>query len=155
MHFENTRVQRVKPQGTTNANPVNDIQQKCKPDRTNIFFYKPKDDRTYGERVDDRWRLDTGAKQFGKTQSRWWKQRYNLGAISPGKAKKCKIEALKNLRGAKGNVWRREYVAVIRRQTTPHLHCRFLCPLTKRESIGEKEDVMGKQRKCIGRKRIS
>ncbi len=28
------------------------------------------------------WRLDTGLKRFGKTQSRWWKQRYNLGAIT-------------------------------------------------------------------------
>ncbi len=36
-----------------------------------------------------------GIKRFGKTQSEWWKQRYNLGAISPRKAKEMQIEALK------------------------------------------------------------
>ncbi len=50
------------------------------------------------ERVDDRLRLDhRELKRFGKTQSRWWKQRYNLGAISPRKVEETQIEALKRL----------------------------------------------------------
>ncbi len=36
-----------------------------------------------------------GAKGFGKTQSRWRKQRYNLGAILPRESGEMQIEALK------------------------------------------------------------
>ncbi len=61
-----------------------------KPDRTkdNIFL-KPKDDRTYGERVDDRLELDTESKSGRKTRSRWWKQRYNKGDITK-ESEECK-----------------------------------------------------------------
>ncbi len=48
---------------------VNDIQTKISnltKTKDNIFL-KPKDDRTYGERVDDRWRLNyRGAKAIRK-----------------------------------------------------------------------------------------
>ncbi len=73
--------------GTTNANPVNDIQTEISlpTERKTISFLKPKDDRTYGERVDDCLRLDTGGavKRFGKTQSRMVEATAQLGAISP------------------------------------------------------------------------
>ncbi len=50
----NTRGQR-NYKGTTNANPVNDIQTKIQAStERDTFLLKPKDDRTYGERVDDR-----------------------------------------------------------------------------------------------------
>ncbi len=39
----------------------------------------------------------------GKTQSRWWKQRYNLGAITK-ESEEMQIEALKEAYRAKGNV---------------------------------------------------
>ncbi len=43
--------------------------------------------------VDDR--LDTGElKRFGKTQSRWWKQRYNWGDVL-AESEEMQIEALK------------------------------------------------------------
>ncbi len=69
------------------------IQTKIsKPDRTkDNIFSETEDDRTlYGERVDDRLEAGPqGAKAIRKgTQSGGWKQRYNLGAISPRKAKK-------------------------------------------------------------------
>ncbi len=58
----------------------------------NNIFLKP-NDKTYGERVDDNFGLYRGAKAIRrKTQSRWWKQRYNLGAISQ---EQMQIEALK------------------------------------------------------------
>ncbi len=47
-------------------------------------------------------------KRFGKVQSRWWKQQYNR-AISPRKTKMQNRGVEKGARGAKGNVWRREY----------------------------------------------
>ncbi len=62
-----------------------------KPDRTkdNIFL-KPKDDRTHGElgwmTV---WRLDTGAKRFGRRSQDGGNNGYNLGAISP-ESEECK-----------------------------------------------------------------
>ncbi len=47
------------------------------------------------------WRLDTGNKRFGKTQSRWWKQLVQLrGDIT--RSEEMQIEALKESRGAKG-----------------------------------------------------
>ncbi len=55
---------------------------------------------TYGERVDDR--LEAGIQGEFKSDSEGRSQDggkavRNLGAISPRKAKKCKIEALKEL----------------------------------------------------------
>ncbi len=48
--------------GTTNANPVNIFKQNGISFLTEraISSRKPKDDRTYGERVDDRLEVDTG-----------------------------------------------------------------------------------------------
>ncbi len=79
--------------GTTNANPVNDIQTKISSltkTKDNIFL-KPKDNRTYGERVVTVLELDTGAKRFGRHDQDGG-NRHNR-AISP--RKRMQIEALK------------------------------------------------------------
>ncbi len=81
--------------GTTNANPVNDIQQNIKPDRMkdNIFL-KPKDTsnvwRAGGCTV---WRLIQGAKAILKRRIDGGKTGTTWGRYS--RVKKCKNEALK------------------------------------------------------------
>ncbi len=56
-------------------------------------------------------RLEAGYRELkdSKDAVKMVKQRYNFGAISPRKAKKCNRGVERGLRGAKGNVWRREY----------------------------------------------
>ncbi len=93
MHFENTRGQRVDYKRQRTRTRSTTFKQKY-PLRLNEHdnFLKPKDDRTYGERVDDRaleagyWELKDlkdAVKMVEATAT-------NLGAISPRKAKKCK-----------------------------------------------------------------
>ncbi len=89
LHFE-TQVNGG-PKAQRNANPVNDIQTKITARTSTHILLKPKDDRTYGERVDDRLEADTGERSIRKDAVKMvQKQRYNLGAISPRRAKKCK-----------------------------------------------------------------
>ncbi len=56
LHFENTRGQRVDYKGTTNAKPGQRHSNKnIKPGpNERQYLPKPKDERTHGERVDDR-----------------------------------------------------------------------------------------------------
>ncbi len=59
--------------------------------------------------VDDRLRLDTGAKAIERRSQDGGKLTVQLSDITKEK-EEMQIEALKEaLRGAKGNVWRREY----------------------------------------------
>ncbi len=84
--------------GTTNANPVNDIQTRISSltERKGNIFLKPKMTERMASGWMTVWRLDTGElKRFGKAQSRWWKQRYNLGRYHQRKAEEMQIEALK------------------------------------------------------------
>ncbi len=101
--------------------------------------------------MDDRLEADTGgAKVIRKTVSRWWKQRYNLGAISPRKAKKCKsrlkrgYEELKEMYGEENIISAGSNVD----ETTPHLHCDFV-PLTVWVNLSAKDEAATK-RKCAG-----
>ncbi len=93
LHFEKHKGgQRVDYKGWQNADPVNDIQTKIsKPDQNedNIFL-ETEDDRTYGERVDDR--LEAGYRELNDSERHsqdGWKQRYNSGRYHQGK-RKCK-----------------------------------------------------------------
>ncbi len=68
------------------------------------------------------WRLDTGLKRFRKAQSRWWKQRgeVQLGNDITKESEEMQIRGVekRGLRGAKGNVWRISFSAVIVDETT-------------------------------------
>ncbi len=98
--------------GTTNANPVNDIQTKIsKPDRTkdNISL-KPKMTRRMASGWMTVWRLDTGTKAIRKDAVKMVEATVQLGAISPRRKRRNANRGVeRGLRGAKGNVWRREY----------------------------------------------
>ncbi len=76
------------------------------------------------------------------------KQLHELGGDITKKAKKCN-EALLCRRGAKGNVWRREYhfAVTIADEITPHL-ARDFVPLKS-----SAKDVIGDKEKRAGRKR--
>ncbi len=95
LHFENTKVNRWTK--ATNASPVSIQETKISSltkTKDNIFLKRKMTERMASGWMTV-WRLDTELKRFRKDAVRWWKQRYNLGAISPRKAKKYKIEALK------------------------------------------------------------
>ncbi len=65
LHFRKYKGQRVDYKGTTNANPVSKHSNKSirsLTERRTTLFLKPKDDRTYGERVDDR--LEAGYREL-------------------------------------------------------------------------------------------
>jgi hypothetical protein len=121
-----------------------------KPDRTkdNIFL-KPKDDRTYGERVEDRLEAGyRGAKAIRKDAVKMVEATVQLGGDITKESEETQIEALKEAYEQLTEMYGEENIisAVIHvDETTPHLHCDFV-PLTKRGNLSAK-DVIGDKKK--------
>ena len=121
-----------------------------KPDRTkdNIFL-KPKDDRTYGERVEDRLEAGyRGAKAIRKDAVKMVEATVQLGGDITKESEETQIEALKEAYEELKEMYGEENIisAVIHvDETTPHLHCDFV-PLTKRGNLSAK-DVIGDKKK--------
>ena len=121
-----------------------------KPDRTkdNIFL-KPKDDRTYGERVDDRLEAGyRGTKAVRKDAVKMVEATVQLGGDITKESEETQIEALKQAYEELKAMYGEENIisAVIHvDETTPHLHCDFV-PLTKRGNLSAK-DVIGDKKK--------
>lgn len=121
-----------------------------KPDRTkdNIFL-KPKDDRTYGERVDDRLEVGyKGTKAVRKDAVKMVEATVQLGGDITKESEETQIEALKQAYEELKGMYGEENIisAVIHvDETTPHLHCDFV-PLTKRGNLSAK-DVIGDKKK--------
>ena len=121
-----------------------------KPDRTkdNIFL-KPKDDRTYGERVDDRLEAGyRGTKAIRKDAVKMVEATVQLGGDITKESEEMQIEALKEAYEQLKEMYGEENIisAVIHvDETTPHLHCDFV-PLTKRGNLSAK-DVIGDKKK--------
>lgn len=121
-----------------------------KPERTkdNIFL-KPKDDRTYGERVDDRLEAGyRGTKAVRKDAVKMVEATVQLGGDITKESEETQIEALKEAYEELKGMYGEENIisAVIHvDETTPHLHCDFV-PLTKRGNLSAK-DVIGDKKK--------
>lgn len=121
-----------------------------KPDRTkdNIFL-KPKDDRTYGERVDDRLEAGyRGTKAIRKDAVKMVEATVQLGGDITKESEETQIEALKEAYEELKEMYGEDNIisAVIHvDETTPHLHCDFV-PLTKRGNLSAK-DVIGDKKK--------
>lgn len=121
-----------------------------KPDRTkdNIFL-KPKDDRTYGERVEDRLEAGyRGTKAVRKDAVKMVEATVQLGGDITKESEETQIEALKEAYEELKAMYGEENIisAVIHvDETTPHLHCDFV-PLTKRGNLSAK-DVIGDKKK--------
>ena len=121
-----------------------------KPDRTkdNIFL-KTKDDRTYGERVDDRLEAGyRGTKAIRKDAVKMVEATVQLGGDITKESEETQIEALKEAYEELKAMYGEENIisAVIHvDETTPHLHCDFV-PLTKRGNLSAK-DVIGDKKK--------
>ena len=121
-----------------------------KPDRTkdNIFL-KPKDDRTYGERVDDRLEAGyRGTKAIRKDAVKMVEATVQLGGDITKESEEMQIEALKEAYEELKEMYGEDNIisAVIHvDETTPHLHCDFV-PLTKRGNLSAK-DVIGDKKK--------
>lgn len=121
-----------------------------KPDRTkdNIFL-KPKDDRTYGERVEDRLEAGyRGTKAIRKDAVKMVEATVQLGGDITKESEETQIEALKEAYEQLKEMYGEENIisAVIHvDETTPHLHCDFV-PLTKRGNLSAK-DVIGDKKK--------
>lgn len=121
-----------------------------KPDRTkdNIFL-KPKDDRTYGERVEDRLEAGyRGTKAIRKDAVKMVEATVQLGGDITKESEEMQIEALKEAYEQLTEMYGEENIisAVIHvDETTPHLHCDFV-PLTKRGNLSAK-DVIGDKKK--------
>lgn len=121
-----------------------------KPDRTkdNIFL-KPKDDRTYGERVEDRLEAGyRGTKAIRKDAVKMVEATVQLGGDITKESEEMQIEALKEAYEELKEMYGEENIisAVIHvDETTPHLHCDFV-PLTKRGNLSAK-DVIGDKKK--------
>lgn len=121
-----------------------------KPDRTkdNIFL-KPKDDRTYGERVEDRLEAGyRGTKAVRKDAVKMVEATVQLGGDITKESEETQIEALKEAYEELKEMYGEENIisAVIHvDETTPHLHCDFV-PLTKRGNLSAK-DVIGDKKK--------
>jgi DNA repair exonuclease SbcCD ATPase subunit len=121
-----------------------------KPDRTkdNIFL-KPKDDRTYGERVEDRLEAGyRGTKAVRKDAVKMVEATVQLGGDITKESEETQIEALKEAYEQIKEMYGEENIisAVIHvDETTPHLHCDFV-PLTKRGNLSAK-DVIGDKKK--------
>lgn len=121
-----------------------------KPDRTkdNIFL-KPKDDRTYGERVEDRLEAGyRGTKAIRKDAVKMVEATVQLGGDITKESEETQIEALKEAYEELKEMYGEENIisAVIHvDETTPHLHCDFV-PLTKRGNLSAK-DVIGDKKK--------
>ncbi len=124
---EKHKGQQVDYKGTTNANPVNDIQTKISSlteRKEPISFWNRRWPDIMASGWMTVWRLDTRAKRFGRARSRWWKQRYNLGAISPRKRRNANRGVERGLRGLKEMYGEREYHfrSDPRRRDNAHLH---------------------------------
>lgn len=121
-----------------------------KPDRTkdNIFL-KSKDDRTYGERVEDRLEAGyRGTKAIRKDAVKMVEATVQLGGDITKESEEMQIEALKEAYEELKEMYGEENIisAVIHvDETTPHLHCDFV-PLTKRGNLSAK-DVIGDKKK--------
>lgn len=121
-----------------------------KPDRTkdNIFL-KPKDDRTYGERVEDRLEAGyRGTKAVRKDAVKMVEATVQLGGDITKESEEMQIEALKEAYEEIKEMYGEDNIisAVIHvDETTPHLHCDFV-PLTKRGNLSAK-DVIGDKKK--------
>lgn len=121
-----------------------------KPERTkdNIFL-KPKDDRTYGERVEDRLEAGyRGTKAVRKDAVKMVEATVQLGGDITKESEETQIEALKEAYEQLKEMYGEENIisAVIHvDETTPHLHCDFV-PLTKRGNLSAK-DVIGDKKK--------
>ena len=121
-----------------------------KPDRTkdNIFL-KPKDDRTYGERVEERLEAGyRGTKAVRKDAVKMVEATVQLGGDITKESEETQIEALKEAYEELKEMYGEENIisAVIHvDETTPHLHCDFV-PLTKRGNLSAK-DVIGDKKK--------
>ncbi len=87
----------------------------------------------------NRLRLDTGAKKrFGNAVKMWWKQRYNLGAISNHESEETQIEALKEATRSQRNA-RRSYNIISRSDPkTRQPICTVISAVDRGESIGER-----------------
>ncbi len=154
LHFENTRGQRVDYKGTTNANPVNDVQTKYqfRPNE-DIIFLKPKDDRTYGERWTTVWRLEGGgAKAIRKDAVKMSRPTVQLGGdITKESEAKCKSRLERGLRGAKGSGRRKRISSCSdpRVDETTSICIRF-CAVDR----GGIYRRVRRQRKCAGSREI-
>ena len=121
-----------------------------KPDRTkdNIFL-KPKDDRTYGERVEDRLEAGyRGTKAIRKDAVKMVEATVQLGGDITKESEETQIEALLEAYEELKAMYGEDNIisAVIHvDETTPHLHCDFV-PLTKRGNLSAK-DVIGDKKK--------
>lgn len=116
--------------------------------KDNIFL-KPKDDRTYGERVEDRLEAGyRGAKAIRKDAVKMVEATVQLGGDITKESEETQIEALKEAYEELKEMYGEENIisAVIHvDETTPHLHCDFV-PLTKRGNLSAK-DVIGDKKK--------
>ena len=116
--------------------------------KDNIFL-KPKDDRTYGERVDDRLEAGyRGTKAIRKDAVKMVEATVQLGGDITKESEEMQIEALKEAYEELKEMYGEENIisAVIHvDETTPHLHCDFV-PLTKRGNLSAK-DVIGDKKK--------
>lgn len=116
--------------------------------KDNIFL-KPKDDRTYGERVDDRLEAGyRGTKAIRKDAVKMVEATVQLGGDITKESEEMQIEALKEAYEELKAMYGEDNIisAVIHvDETTPHLHCDFV-PLTKRGNLSAK-DVIGDKKK--------
>lgn len=116
--------------------------------KDNIFL-KPKDDRTYGERVDDRLEAGyRGTKAIRKDAVKMVEATVQLGGDITKESEEMQIKALKEAYEELKEMYGEENIisAVIHvDETTPHLHCDFV-PLTKRGNLSAK-DVIGDKKK--------
>lgn len=116
--------------------------------KDNIFL-KPKDDRTYGERVDDRLEAGyRGTKAIRKDAVKMVEATVQLGGDITKESEETQIEALKEAYEELKELYGEDNIisAVIHvDETTPHLHCDFV-PLTKRGNLSAK-DVIGDKKK--------
>lgn len=116
--------------------------------KDNIFL-KPKDDRTYGERVEDRLEAGyRGTKAVRKDAVKMVEATVQLGGDITKESEETQIEALKEAYEELKEMYGEENIisAVIHvDETTPHLHCDFV-PLTKRGNLSAK-DVIGDKKK--------
>ncbi len=112
--------------GTANAGQINDIQaNRSLTERRHNIFLKPKDDRTYGERVLDGpfggWIQEL--KHSEGTQSDGGNSSFNRGRYHQGEAEKCKSGVEKRLTRRKDGE-RISFPCPVD-ETTPHL-CDFV-----------------------------
>ncbi len=85
-------------------------------------------------------------KRFGKAQSRWWKQRYNLGRY-PGKEEV--IEALKRHTRAKEMYGEENIISAVITADRHNAHLLIFVPLTKRIMMGDQKKMRAGRKKAI------